>query len=112
MGTLAKAGDVVLIDEIVGDAALQLCLRALRIGEGIDLDAGGTFGRWERTVARRADGSTAEAIRPVGPTQDAWRELRAQGTGPVEIHVLADDIGLAGFGQRFLIWDLPENQIR
>jgi hypothetical protein len=95
-------GDLILLDQIEQDEPLKARLRTLSAGTGIDLDVGGTVGRWERTVIE-IDGQWRDALRAAGRISPA--------TPPVEVSAAAGSNNLATFGQRQLLWDIPSNQI-
>lgn len=102
MGKVKVDGDLILLDQIEQDEPLKLRLRTLSAGTGIDLEVGGTVGRWERTVIELG-GQWRDALRAAG------RVVRS--SPPVEVRAVAGSNNLATFGQRQLLWDIPSNQI-
>lgn len=102
MGKVKVDGDLILLDQIEQDEPLKLRLRTLSAGTGIDLDVGGTVGRWERTVIE-VDGQWRDALRAAGRVNPS--------APPVEVHAATGSNNLATFGQRQLLWDIPSNQI-
>ena len=110
MARVAVAGDTIWLSDITDDQPLLDQLKAMPVGEPIELDIAGTVGGWERIVEPDERGRSRYGIRPIGQMRHVWQHLRSQRQAVVDIHPVAATY-LATFGQRMLYWDIPESRV-
>jgi hypothetical protein len=91
MAHIAVKDVVIWVKHIHGGDAVRRQVLGLRGGETIDLIVDGFRGRWRKMDDGR-DGRPTHGIRPIGRTEDFWRELYSSKRGDlVELDLAGAD---------------------
>jgi hypothetical protein len=102
--------DVIWASHIEGDAELQERVMQLRERAVIELEVDGIVGRWQKLKTGR-DGRPTNAIKPVGPMREVWKQFQQRRGEIVPIReTQTADRYLASLQSTLTEWDSPEDE--